>query len=50
VASGSSEDSAANQNPSVCWLIPDLTGDLTAEDGVLVPEHEQFGILGGVTV
>jgi hypothetical protein len=30
------------------WLVSDLTGDLAAEDGVLVPEHEQFGILGGV--
>jgi hypothetical protein len=29
--------------------IPNLTGDLAAEDGVLVPEHEQFGILRGVT-
>lgn len=29
-------------------LVADLPGDLAAEDGVLVPEHEQFGILGGV--
>ncbi|MGW3472298.1 hypothetical protein ACWDKQ_28390 [Saccharopolyspora sp. NPDC000995] len=31
-------------------LVPDLPGDLAAKDGVLVPEHEQFGVLGGVTV
>jgi hypothetical protein len=26
-----------------------LIGDLAAEDGVLVPEHEQFCVLGDVT-
>jgi hypothetical protein len=35
---------------TICRLVPDLVGDLAAEDGVLVPEHERFGVLGGVTV
>jgi hypothetical protein len=35
---------------TICRLVPDLAGDLAAEDGVLVLEHEQFGVLGGVAV
>jgi len=34
---------------TICWLVVDVTGDLAVEGGVLVPEHEQFGVLGGVT-
>ncbi|WP_268811629.1 hypothetical protein [Kibdelosporangium aridum] len=26
-----------------------MAGDLAAENGVLVPEREKFGVLGGVT-
>jgi hypothetical protein len=35
---------------TISRLVPDLTGDLAPQYGVLVPEHEQFGVFGGVTV
>jgi hypothetical protein len=45
----SSDDSTANQKRSA-RLYYYLTGDLALKDGVLVPEHGQFGVFGGVTV
>lgn len=34
---------------TICWLVTDLAGDLATEDGILVLEHEQLCVLGGVT-
>ena len=33
---------------TIYWLVADGAGDLAAEDGVLVPKHEQFSVLGRV--
>ncbi|WP_185845958.1 hypothetical protein [Kibdelosporangium aridum] len=47
-ASGQQRGQCGEPEP-IRRLVPDLTGDLAAQDGVLVPEHKQFGVLGGVT-
>jgi hypothetical protein len=49
VASGE-QGGQGGEPETICRLIPEVAGDLAAEDGVLVPEYEQFGVFGGVAV